>query len=88
MHAAWECTRGNSLLLIDMKKKTYKISGMHCASCAMVIEGELEDVGVNARCSYAKETLNVEFDPAKVSEKQIEEVVAKSGYSVVVQAQS
>lgn len=66
-----------------MTKKTYRVNGMDCASCAMVIEGELEDVGVNARCSYAKETLDVEFDANKFSEKQIEEVVAKSGYSVV-----
>lgn len=66
-----------------MTKKTYKVSGMDCASCAMVIEGELEDVGVKASCSYARETLDVEFDEAKISEKTIQDVVAKEGYSVV-----
>ncbi len=66
-----------------MIKKTYKVQGMHCTSCALVIEGDLEDAGVRATCSYAKETLEVEFDPQTVSEKTIEDVVAKSGYSVV-----
>lgn len=66
-----------------MTKKTYKVKGMHCTSCALVIEGDLEDAGVKATCSYAKETLDVEYDPAAVSEEKIQDVVAKSGYSVV-----
>ncbi len=49
----------------------------------MVIEGELEDAGVQARCSYAKETLDVEFDETTTEEKMIHDVVAKAGYSVV-----
>ncbi len=66
-----------------MTKKTYKIKGMHCTSCALVIEGDLEDAGVRARCSYAKETLEVEYDPKTVAEDTIETVVAKAGYSVI-----
>lgn len=65
-----------------MTKKTYKVAGMHCTSCAMIIEGELEDAGVQAACSYAKETLDVEFDEGKVTEKKIKEVVAQSGYTL------
>lgn len=65
-----------------MTKKTYKIDGMHCTSCAMVIESDLEDAGVKASCSYAKETLDVEFDPANVSEEKIKGVVATAGYTV------
>lgn len=66
-----------------MKKKIYKVEGMHCTSCAVVIESDLEDAGVKATCSYAKQTLNVEFDENKVSEKKIEEVVAGAGYTIV-----
>lgn len=66
-----------------MIKKTYKVKGMHCTSCALVIEGDLEDAGVQARCDYARETLEVEYDPASVAEDTIESVVAKAGYSVV-----
>lgn len=65
-----------------MMKKTFKVEGMHCTSCAMVIEGELEDAGVEARCNYARETLEVEFEQAKVSEEKIRDVVAKAGYTL------
>jgi P-type Cu+ transporter len=63
-----------------MKKKTYKIKGMHCASCAMVIESDLEDAGVKASCSYAKQVLDIEYDENRVKENVIKEVVTKAGY--------
>jgi copper chaperone CopZ len=66
-----------------MIKKTFKIEGMHCTSCALMIESDLEDAGVKARCSYAKQTLDVEFDEKKIIEKTIIDVVAKAGYHVV-----
>ena len=65
-----------------MKKKIYKVQGMHCASCAMVIESDLEDEGVKAACSYVKQSLSVEYDPAKIQEAKIEEVVKKAGYTI------
>lgn len=60
-------------------KKTYKIVGMHCASCASMIELDLEDAGIPAKCSYAKEELEVEGDH---DSKKVVEIVKKSGYSV------
>jgi len=67
-----------------MVKKKFKVDGMHCSSCAMVIEGDLEDGGANkAACSYAKQELEVEFDEKKLDEKKIKEIVQKSGYKVV-----
>jgi len=65
-----------------MIKKTYKVTGMDCASCASLIELDLEDAGVKASCSYPKETLEVEFDDSELSEKKIREVVSKSGYKI------
>lgn len=65
-----------------MIKKSYKVNGMHCTSCALMIESDLEDAGVKARCNYAKEVLEIEFDEKKISEKEIAEVVAKSGYTI------
>ena len=55
---------------------------MDCTSCAAMIELDLEDVGVNAKCSYAKQSLDVEFDPKKVDEKEIKKVVESSGYKI------
>lgn len=65
-----------------MIRKQYKVEGMHCTSCAMVIEGELEDVGVKATCHYAKAQLTVEFDEEKVSEQNIKQVVGVVGYTL------
>ena len=66
-----------------MTKKTYKLKGMHCTSCAMVIEGELEDIGVNAHCSYAKEMVDVEFDENKLAEDAIKKTIQSAGYQTV-----
>lgn len=60
-------------------KKIYKITGMHCASCAAMIELDLEDAGINAKCSYANSSLEIE---GKHDEKKVIEVIKKSGYSV------
>lgn len=65
-----------------MVKKKYKVKGMDCTSCALMIESDLEDVGVKAKCSFAKEILEVEFDPARVDEEKIKETVKSSGYLI------
>ena len=60
-------------------KKTYTIKGMDCASCASLIELDLEDAGIKAKCSFPKESLEVEgsHDPKKVVD-----IVSKAGYSI------
>lgn len=65
-----------------MIKKSFKIKGMHCSSCALVIESDLEDAGITAQCNYARATLDVEYDETQVSEKKIHEIVNASGYSI------
>lgn len=65
-----------------MVKKRYKVKGMDCTSCAMVIESDLEDAGVKASCSYVRQTLDVEYDETRVSDKKITEVVRASGYEL------
>ena len=65
-----------------MIKKTYKIDGMHCTSCGLLIESELEDIGVKSKASYAKGMVEVEYDENKVKEKEIIEAINKAGYGV------
>lgn len=62
-------------------KKTYKIKGMDCTSCAMVIESDLEDHGIKAKCSYAKQTLEIDSDGG-VKEEEIKKIVKSSGYDL------
>ncbi len=63
-------------------KKVYKVVGMHCASCAMVIESDLEDIGVEATCSYAKQTIEISEKEIE-KEAKIKDVVKKAGYAIV-----
>lgn len=65
-----------------MIKKSYKVTGMHCPSCPLVIESDLEDAGVKASCNYARQTLDVEYDESCVSDEKITEVVRASGYGL------
>ncbi len=62
-----------------MQKKIYKVEGMDCASCASLLELDLEDAGIKASCSYAKGTLEVDKDTDK---KKLSEAVRKSGYNI------
>jgi len=52
---------------------------MDCASCAALIEMDLEDAGISASCSYPKEILEIDgdHDPKKVGE-----IVKKAGYNI------
>ena len=68
-----------------MTKKKFKITGMHCTSCAMNIDGELEDTeGVKqSNTNYAKQETEVEFDEKKVDEKKVLEIIKSVGYTAV-----
>ncbi len=61
-------------------KRIYKIDGMHCSSCAMLIEGELEDRGISGRCSYAKQTVEVESDDTEKTDTAVKQAVEAAGY--------
>jgi len=65
--------------------KKLKIQGMHCTSCAMNIDFNLEDLeGVkSAKTSYAKQELEVEFDEEKIDNQKIIQTIKKTGYTVV-----
>lgn len=69
-----------------IKKQLFKISGMHCTSCAMSIDGDLEDTkGVkSAKTSYAKQECEVEFEEEVITIEKILKVVDKTGYSAQI----
>lgn len=69
-----------------MIKKKFKITDMHCSSCALTIDMGLEDLeGVKqARTSYVKAETEIELDPKKVSDAKIVETIKNSGYTAQV----
>jgi Cu+-exporting ATPase len=71
----------------EKKKAELKITGMHCATCAVNIEESLSKIKdvTKAQVNFGTDTAHVEFDPAKVSLSEIEKVVKDVGYDVVNQ---
>lgn len=65
-------------------KQIFRIPDMHCTACVMRLEGiEDELPGIQRiRASYPKQQMEVEYDPAQVSEAQIIAVVQKKGYTI------
>lgn len=63
-----------------------KIEGMHCTSCAMNIDMDLEDLdGVKcAKTSYAKQETELEYDQDKVEMEKILQQVQKTGYKAYI----
>lgn len=67
------------------KKAEIKISGMHCASCALNVEKslqELEGVG-EAQVNFGTEKATIEYDPKKLKLQDLEKTVENVGFSVV-----
>ena len=70
------------LFLMELMKKTFMISGMHCNSCAMMIEQELEDKVNKINVNFASEKAEIDFDEKKISEKEIKNEIKKLGYDI------
>ena len=70
---------------MSLIKQTLKVSGLDCASCAMIIDDVLEELaGVkSAKTSFAKEQVEVELEADKVSSDDLKKTVESAGYSVV-----
>ncbi|HEU0085794.1 MAG TPA: heavy metal translocating P-type ATPase [Candidatus Paceibacterota bacterium] len=64
--------------------KTYRIKGMHCASCAGIIEKAFKKTeGVNsAHVNFGTETAAVDFDQSKTSAETLSKNIEHLGYSL------
>ena len=68
------------------KTETIKIKGMHCASCANIIERKLgktegiESISVN----FANETANIKYQENKINHEDMNKKISDLGYSLDV----
>ncbi|MFH1314774.1 MAG: heavy metal translocating P-type ATPase [Candidatus Uhrbacteria bacterium] len=64
-----------------MKKETFNISGMHCASCAVSLEKELNKIkGVeSAVVNFANEEATISFDETKTNKQEFDRAVKQAG---------
>lgn len=67
-----------------METKNFQVKGMHCASCANIIKKKLEKLDGVSSCSvnFGTEKAEVAFDSAKVGLSQMNEIIAKLGYTL------
>lgn len=61
----------------------FSIDGMHCSSCSLTIDDELEETDgvLKSSTSYAKAKTVVDFDPQKISTEKIQQVIESLEYS-------
>lgn len=71
-----------------MHTQTYKVKGMHCASCSSVIEKTFKKIaGVqSAEVNYGTEKARVSFDPSKTSPHHLSKRIEPLGYSLEIPA--
>ncbi len=69
-----------------MISNTYKIKGMHCASCASIIEGTFKKIeGVESvQVNYATESAKMSFDPSKITLETLSKKIEPLGYSIIM----
>ena len=69
-----------------IQSKTYNIKGMHCASCAGIIEKTFRKIGgvESAVVNYGTETVNISFDSSIVSPHDLSQKIEPLGYSLIL----
>ena len=74
---------------MNVVKKTLKIDNMHCTSCAMLIDGDLEDLEgvISANTNYAKQICEVEYDQEIIETPDILITIKKTGYNAELATQ-
>ncbi|MFC4698423.1 heavy metal translocating P-type ATPase [Enterococcus aquimarinus] len=72
-----------------MKKETFPIEGMSCASCAQTVEKSVQNLaGVQeASVNFATEKLTVTYNEQELTAQTISEAVHQAGYEVVQSTQ-
>lgn len=67
-------------------KQTYGIKGMHCASCASIIEKTFKKVEGVAEVSanYGSESVTVSFDETKTDGNRLSKTLEPLGYTLVI----
>ncbi len=65
------------------QKTQFNISGMHCASCALIIENRLNKISgvTSANVNFAAEKATVTFDSTQIDNEIITKIIKDSGYS-------
>ena len=66
--------------------KTFRIKGMHCASCSATIEKTFKKVAgvAAAEVNYGTETAKIDYDESKTNPQALSKTIEPLGYSIVM----
>ena len=63
------------------------VTGMTCTSCSSRVERKLNKAdGANATVNYATESATIDYDPTKLDEGELIEIVRNAGYDAFTMA--
>lgn len=67
-------------------KQTYSVKGMHCASCASIIERTFKKVAgvTEVAANYGSESVAVSYDETKTNPHHLSQTLEPLGYSLVI----
>jgi copper chaperone len=69
-----------------MKTIIFRVEGMHCKSCEILICDALEDLGVKeSKADKDNGTVKIHFDEEKLNPNKIREIIENEGYKVIMQ---
>lgn len=73
-----------------MKITTFKVEGMHCEGCALIIQSFLERTSgvIKADVSFPGGEARILHDANVVGEGQLVEIIKKAGYRISTQKSS
>lgn len=80
----YETFQGKKPVLQSDQTTSFSVQGMHCASCTVKIESALKKYEgvISASMNLAEEKAHVKYDPQKIDQHKIEQVVQNLGYAV------
>lgn len=69
----------------NVNELTYSIQGMTCAGCEAHIESEVNKLDgiIKVKANHEKSNAVVKFDKTKVTNKEIEDAIGKTGYKII-----
>jgi len=66
-----------------MKKINLNIKGIHCKSCAILINDTLEDIKVKSKINHETGNAEIEYDENKTTLEEIKKAITKEGYQII-----
>ena len=65
-------------------KQNLQIKGMHCSSCARLIENALKEKGVTAKIDFKNGNAEIVYNEEKINIDKIISIIEKEGYRALL----